>query len=104
MANTKPNATQVKYKNETVYSALDRAETNITTNTNNSVRRKDYTELRAYTGPATVVDLTDDGIFGRFHVVSSGSENGGTLIVGNNGRKWKRVFTGDIIPTGLMEI
>lgn len=96
MANTKPNATQVKYKSETVYSALDRAEVNITTNANNSVRIKDYTELRAYTGPATIVDLTDDGIAGRFSLVGSGTDNGGTLIVGNDGRRWSRLFSGSI--------
>lgn len=55
-----------------------------------------YAELRAYSGPATIIDLTDDGIFGRFHVVLSGSENGGTLIVGADGRKWKREFEGVI--------
>ncbi len=76
MANTKPNATQVKYKNETVYSALDRAETNITTNTNNSVRRKDYTELSAYTGPATIIDITDAGIAGRFYRRGNAAANG----------------------------
>ena len=99
MANTKPNATQVKYKNETVYSALDRAETNITTNTNNSVRRKDYTELRAYTGPATIIDITDAGIAGRFAYDPSDTataDNGGTVIVGSNGYRWKRLVNGPI--------
>lgn len=63
-----------------------------------NLRLPNYEELRAYSGPATIVDLTESGIAGRFYVVASGIDNGGTLIVGADGRKWKRLFTGSVSP------
>ena len=53
-----------------------------------------YTTLRAYTGTAVVVQVTTEGIAGLFGSVSSGTENGGTLIQGADGRKWKRLYSG----------
>lgn len=52
----------------------------------------DYVALRAYTGPATRVILTAGGIAGSFSFRSSYSlgEDGGTVIVGTDGRKWVR--------------
>ena len=55
-----------------------------------------YTTLRAYTGPATTVQVVTDGIAGLFGVVSSGVENGGTIIVANDGRKWQRSYQGGL--------
>ncbi len=97
MANTKPLASQVKYKTETVHSALDRVETCIAVNASNSVRVSNYAALRAYTGSANIVDVTDDGIFGRFTVITTPDvDNGGTVIVGTDGRKWKRNYDGRV--------
>lgn len=55
-----------------------------------TVTCKNYGELRSYSGPASIVDVTDFGISGRFSVVASGSDNGMTVIVGLDGRVWKR--------------
>lgn len=56
-------------------------------------RLESYDDLRTYTKNVDTVDIIGEGIAGRFKLVSSGSDNGGTLIVGNDGRKWKRLFT-----------
>lgn len=99
MANTKPLASQVKYKTETVYSALNRVESDITINANNNVRKDDYTQLRAYTGTGTVVDVIGQRIAGRFVYDSSDTttpDNNGTVIVGSDGRRWKRITNGII--------
>lgn len=59
----------------------------------NTTRLNNYTDLRAYSGQASIVDLTSPNIAGRFSVISgdaSSLDNGGTLIVGADGRRWAR--------------
>ena len=59
----------------------------------NTVRVQGYTQLRAYSGSAAIVDITSNGLSGRF-MVSAGdvtsADDGGTLIVGADGRRWLR--------------
>lgn len=58
-----------------------------------------YYALRAYTGAATQVRITDPGIAGFFYYDStdtSSADNGGTIVVSNNGKRWKRLFDGAI--------
>jgi hypothetical protein len=63
-----------------------------------------YTALRAYTGDQTRVyvtgysaSATPSGIAGQFirdDTDTTTADNGGTVIVASNGKRWKRVFTG----------
>lgn len=58
-----------------------------------------YYNLRAYAGAATQVRITDPGIAGFFYYDAADTasvDNGGTVIVGNNGKRWKRSFSGDL--------
>ena len=82
MANTKPNATQVTYDGGTVQDVLDYAKA-----------MANYTALRAYTGRAKVVRITDSRFAGLFildAVDTTTADNGGTVIVDGSGRLWKR--------------
>lgn len=59
----------------------------------------DYTALRAYTGRATSVRITSNGISGFFYrddADTSSTDNGGTIIVAGNGKRWKRVYSGAV--------
>lgn len=59
----------------------------------------DYVALRAYTGSATQVRITSNGIAGFFYYDASdtsSTDNGGTVIVSSNGKRWKRNYTGNI--------
>lgn len=59
----------------------------------------DYTALRAYVGSATQIRITSTGIAGFFYYDSGDAtspDNGGTVIVSSNGRRWKRVFEGAV--------
>ena len=59
----------------------------------NTVRVQGYTQLRAYSGSAAIVDVTSTGLAGRFIVSTddvTSSDDGGTLIVGTDGRRWIR--------------
>lgn len=59
----------------------------------------DYTALRAYAGRAAQVRITSTGIAGFFYYDASDTtslDNGGTIIVSANGRRWKRIFNGAI--------
>jgi len=51
-----------------------------------------YTTLRTYSGTAKFVVNTDSRTGGYFKLVSSGSENGATIIAGTGGRIWQRVW------------
>ena len=56
-----------------------------------------YTALRAYTGRATGVRITQQGLAGFFQRDDSdtvSADNGGTIIVDASGRRWKRLFSG----------
>lgn len=55
-----------------------------------------YTALRAYTGRATGVRITQAGLAGFFQrdtADTTSADNGGTVIVDGSGRRWKRLFT-----------
>ena len=59
---------------------------------------RDYTGLRAYSGKSNLFQVTASGIAGFFSVVpgdSSSTDNGGTLIVLADGRRARRLFTGE---------
>lgn len=61
----------------------------------------DYTALRAYTGRATQVHITSNGIAGFFYrddADTSSTDNGGTIIVSSNGKRWKRLLLDYIKP------
>lgn len=58
-----------------------------------------YSTLRAYAGAATQVRITDPGIAGFFYydaADTSSVDNGGTVIVSNNGKRWKRAYDGSM--------
>lgn len=58
-----------------------------------------YTALRAYTGSATQVRITSNGIAGFFYrddADTTSTDNGGTVIVSSNGKRWKRLFDGAV--------
>lgn len=57
-----------------------------------------YTALRAYTGSATTISVTDTGIAGIFAydaTDTTSADNGGTIIVAST-KRFKRVFSGSI--------
>lgn len=59
----------------------------------------DYTALRAYTGRAAQVRITSTGISGFFYYDSGDTtslDDGGTIIVASNGRRWKRLYDGAV--------
>jgi hypothetical protein len=58
-----------------------------------------YSNLRAYAGAAAQVRITDPGVGGFFYYDSTdttSADNGGTIIVDASGRRWKRLFNGDV--------
>lgn len=58
-----------------------------------------YTALRAYTGPATVVRVLSANLQGLFYYDSSDTaspDNNGTVIVGTDSRRWKRYYEGAV--------
>ena len=60
-----------------------------------AIRMQSYTALRAYTGNAQAIDITTPGVAGRFYLDASDTitaDNGGTVIVGADGRRWKRSY------------
>ncbi len=55
-----------------------------------------YTALRAYAGSASQIRITATGIAGFFYYDASdtvSADNGGTIIVSSNGKRWKRLFS-----------
>lgn len=59
----------------------------------------DYVALRAYTGNATQVRITSNGLSGFFYYDATdtvSADNGGTIIVSSNGKRWKRLFDGAV--------
>lgn len=73
---------------------------------NSTFNLEDYTALRAYEGEFTTVYITGvlasampqgiSGVFQYDETDVTSADNGGTIIVGTDGRRWKRVFNGDI--------
>jgi hypothetical protein len=65
---------------------------------NDSVRPiASYAALRAYSGRATSVRVTTNGIAGYFYrdtLDNTSADNGGTVIVDASNRRWKRLFSG----------
>lgn len=58
-----------------------------------------YTALRAYAGVALSVQVTSIGFAGTFtrdDADTTSADNGGTVIVASNGKRWKRVFGGAV--------
>lgn len=56
-----------------------------------------YTALRAYTGRATGVRITTQGISGHFYrddADVTSADNGGTIIIDASSRRWKRLYDG----------
>lgn len=56
-----------------------------------------YTALRAYVGRATSVRITSANLAGFFYrddADAATADNGGTVIVSANGKRWKRLFVG----------
>lgn len=59
----------------------------------------DYSTLRSYTGSATQARVVGNGVAGFFYydtADTSSPDNGGTIIVSNNGKRWKRMFDGAV--------
>lgn len=78
----------VGYDGSTVQAVLD-----------NAKPIADYTALRAYTGRAVQVRITTSGIAGFFYYDSADTtsvDNGGTVIVASNGKRWKRLYDGAV--------
>lgn len=83
---TSAGSSMVGYDSGTVQTVLDDAKP-----------LANYTALRAYTGRATGVRITQTGLAGHFQRDASDTttaDNGGTVIVDAIGRRWKRLFTG----------
>lgn len=58
-----------------------------------------YAVLRAYIGSAIQVRITGNGIAGFFYrddVDTTSADNGGTIIVSSNGKRWKRIYEGAV--------
>lgn len=86
-----PDAAASSYDGGTVQDVLDSAKP-----------MADYAALRAYTGRATSVRITQTGLAGFFARVAgdaSSPDNGGTIIVDALGRRWRRLYDGKIIVT-----
>lgn len=78
----------VGYDGSTVQAVLD-----------NAKPIADYTALRAYTGRAVQVRITANDIAGFFYYDSAditSVDNGGTIIVSSNGKRWKRIYEGAV--------
>lgn len=58
-----------------------------------------YVTLRAYAGASSQVHITDPGVEGLLYYDSTdtvSTDNGGTVIVSANGRRWKRHINGPV--------
>ena len=86
---TGSGAGRIGYDGETVEEALDKAKA-----------FPSYAELRAYSGMAEVIHITNAGVEGFFVETASVSpvDNNGTRIVDASGRLWQRIYTGPVLP------
>ena len=85
----------IGYDDQTVQDVLDGAKS-----------LQDYAALRAYTGRATRIYITGlpatakpagiAGVFQHAPTDTTSADNGGTIIVGTDGRRWKRDFSGAV--------
>lgn len=58
-----------------------------------------YTALRGYTGTAAQIRITQTGLAGFFYrddADTSSTDNGGTVILASNGKRWKRIYDGTV--------
>ncbi len=88
---TKPNTSQITYDTGSNKQDLNNILDTV-------VPIADYTALRNYTGRATQVRITADGIAGVFKHDSTditSTDNGGTIIVSGT-KRWKRHFDGSV--------
>ena len=88
---TKPNTSQITYDTGSNKQDLNNILDTV-------VPITDYTVLRAYTGRATQVRITAEGIAGFFKYDSAdttSTDNGGTIIVSGT-KRWKRIFDGSV--------
>lgn len=64
-----------------------------------SMSLQEYSQLRSYTGRATSIRIRGAGVAGTFELDqtdTSSLDDGGTIIVASNGRRWKRRFSGPV--------
>ncbi len=64
-----------------------------------AIQLADYAALRAYAGSKKDAYVTGLGIAGEFtrdDADTTSADNGGTVIVASNGKRWKRAFSGAI--------
>lgn len=78
------------------FGAVDYASNADLTALSGALQLADYAALRSYTGSRNIVYLAGDGIAGTFRRALSGTDNGGTVIVANNGVIWSRIYSGAI--------
>lgn len=78
------------------FGAVDYASSTDLSALSGALQLADYGALRAYTGARNAVYVAGSGIAGEFVRVSSGSDNGGTIIVASNGIIWSRVYSGPV--------
>lgn len=63
------------------------------------INLSNYSELRSYTGTVQNIQITTPGISGLFYydnTDTTSSDNGGTIFVTTNGRRYKRYFNPDL--------
>lgn len=78
------------------FGAVDYASEADLTALSGALQLASYDALRAYTGSRSAVYVAGAGISGEFLRSSSGSDNGGTIIVASNGVIWSRVYSGPV--------
>jgi hypothetical protein len=89
---------------ETLRSFMQRKDAEISAAAGMTQYFADYAALRAYTGSLSRVMIADvigtttmqgiDGIFIRDDTDTTSADNGGTIIVASNGKRWKRFYEG----------
>jgi hypothetical protein len=73
--------------------------TSIGAQMNKSRKLANYSALRAYTGPAERVEITQSdlaGVYNSLGVVSGYTDSGGDYVIGGDGRVWARVI-GEVV-------
>lgn len=78
------------------FGAIDYASEADLTALSGALQLADYDALRAYTGTRNAVYVAANGIAGEFIRVSSGTDNGATIIMANNSVVWSRVYSGPV--------
>jgi hypothetical protein len=77
------------------FGAITRSDVGLQENVaDGAIPLRNYAELRAYSGAATSVRITSNGIAGFFFQGASAPDDGGAVINDWRGRSWHRVFSG----------